>query len=75
MKVMITGAAGFLGRRLTQALIARGMLTGPDGTDQPITRLILADLTEPPLPEAERIEVIRHTGDLSEPAIRDALCA
>lgn len=75
MKVMITGAAGFLGRRLTQALIARGMLTGPDGTDQPITRLILADLTEPPLPEADGIEVFRHTGDLSDPAIRDALCA
>ncbi|WP_248623667.1 hypothetical protein [Cobetia crustatorum] len=47
MHVMITGAAGFLGQRLTQALIDKGSLNG-----QPLSRLTLLDQIEAPRPEA-----------------------
>ena len=47
MHVMITGAAGFLGQRLTEALIDTGSLKG-----QPLSRLTLLDQIEAPRPEA-----------------------
>ncbi|WP_249977346.1 D-erythronate dehydrogenase [Vreelandella olivaria] len=46
MHIAITGAAGFLGQRLVQQLIASGELR-----QQPITRLTLLDQVEAPLPE------------------------
>ena len=47
MHIAITGAAGFLGQRLVQQLLARGELR-----QQPITRLTLIDQIEAPLPDA-----------------------
>jgi nucleoside-diphosphate-sugar epimerase len=43
MNVLITGGAGFIGRRLAQALLARGQLGG-----RPLTQVMLADLGAPP---------------------------
>lgn len=76
MRVIITGAAGFLGRRLSHALIARGQLTGPTGQPAPITELLLCDLGPVPLPAAPagmRIKVLQ--GDLSDPVDLAALVA
>ncbi|MGI3170714.1 NAD-dependent epimerase/dehydratase family protein [Pseudooceanicola sp. C21-150M6] len=77
MRVMITGAAGFLGRRLTHELIARGHLAGADGTPRAISRLVLTDLGEvPPLPGgATALDVRRIQGDLADPGILQELCA
>ena len=59
MKILITGGAGFLGARLARTLLAAGQFC-----DQPITRLMLADL-QPPQGEWARDErVAVHTGDL-----------
>ncbi len=44
MNVLITGGAGFLGRRLAEHLLQRGFLSGPDGRTQTIDRITLIDL-------------------------------
>lgn len=43
MRVLITGAAGFIGSRLTSELLARGQLIDAQGTARPIGELVLAD--------------------------------
>lgn len=43
MRVVITGAAGFLGRLLTARLVQAGRLAGPDGSAQPVDALTLVD--------------------------------
>lgn len=75
MRVLITGAGGFLGRRLTRALLDRREIVGPSGAAQPITKLFLADLAEISAPEVEGIEVETLTGDLADPTVLDQLCA
>jgi nucleoside-diphosphate-sugar epimerase len=46
MKVLITGGAGFLGRRLARTLLDRGELTGPDGTTRRIEEVVLLDVVK-----------------------------
>jgi nucleoside-diphosphate-sugar epimerase len=74
MKVLVTGAGGFLGRRLTRELIARGELVGPSGGPEKITHLTLADLGPVPVPEAPGVSVEVVQGDLADPGVRETLC-
>ena len=37
MRIVITGGAGFLGRRLAREVLARGRLTDASGATQPVT--------------------------------------
>jgi nucleoside-diphosphate-sugar epimerase len=67
MKAIITGGAGFLGARLARAVLDKGTLKDGMGQDQPVTELVLIDVTEPP-PIADR-RVTRVTGDISDPAL------
>lgn len=66
MRILITGAGGFIGRALTGALVAAGALEGPGGR-RPIAALRLADLAAPPAPDAP-FAVETFAGDLSDPA-------
>jgi D-erythronate 2-dehydrogenase len=64
--VLITGAAGFLGQRLTHTLLERGTLAGPDGQPRTIDRLVLADVAAAPALTDPR--VVNLVGDVADPA-------
>ena len=66
MKVLITGGAGFLGQRLARALLARGHLSGVDGSARTIDKIVLLDAAPPPAPlEDPRLEA--NIGDFVDP--------
>ena len=59
MRILITGGCGFLGVKLTKALLQTGSLC-INGVSQPIKRLVLTDLVPPPaeLLQEERVQFI-----------------
>jgi D-erythronate 2-dehydrogenase len=67
MKVLITGGAGFLGRRLAEQLLLSGSLTGPDGRESRIDRLVLLDIAPAAGFSDPRVQVI--SGDISDPSL------
>jgi D-erythronate 2-dehydrogenase len=69
MKVVITGGAGFIGRRLAERLLARGSIAGPDGSPAEIDELVLFDTAppQPPLKPDKRLKTA--TGDIADAAL------
>jgi nucleoside-diphosphate-sugar epimerase len=67
MRIVITGGAGFLGRRLAREILARGALTGADGTARPVTELVLLDVVAAQGMDDARVRAI--AGDLADPAV------
>lgn len=64
MKVVVTGAGGFIGRALTARLLENALAT-------PVTRLVLCDVTASPTQNDPRIEW--RTGDVADPAFARAV--
>jgi len=70
MKVLILGAAGMVGRKLTERLVQEGRLGG-----RQITRIALHDVFEPPAPQGAPFEVETLTSDFSAPGEAEKLVA
>jgi nucleoside-diphosphate-sugar epimerase len=70
MRILITGAAGMIGRKLTERLAKERVLGG-----EPITALDLHDIVAPAAPSIADVEVIAHTGDLATPGAAEKLVA
>src|SRR5215470_5139106 len=69
MHILITGAAGMIGRKLTARLVRDGALNGT-----PLTRLTLVDIVAPARPEfGGTVETIE--ADLTAPGAAEALIA
>ena len=75
MRVLVTGAEGYLGRKLVCALLQRGELIGPGGRPEPIEQLLLTDMAaEPAAPLAD--PRLRYTGgNIADPAFVETLFA
>jgi len=68
MKIVITGGAGFLGRRLAHTLLQRGQLVGRSGVEEPIDTVVVLDTVtpDPPISTDPRLQVA--TGDITDRA-------
>ncbi len=70
MHVMIIGAAGMIGRKLTDRLVTEGSLGGKE-----ITQLTLTDVVEPTAPAQFKGKVKTDQSDLSQPGAAAKLVA
>src|SRR5207248_1510348 len=67
MRIVITGGAGFLGRKLATVLLARGNLTDARGKQRAIEHITLVDVARAPAEPDSRVHAI--AGDLGDPAL------
>ena len=65
MKVLITGGAGFLGRRLAAKLLERGTLKDAAEVDRTIEQMVLIDVAQGAPFNDPRVRPV--TGDISDP--------
>jgi D-erythronate 2-dehydrogenase len=67
MHILITGAAGMIGRKLVARLVADGALNG-----RPIDKLTLIDVAAPQKPETFTGSVVTSAADIADPAAAQA---
>jgi nucleoside-diphosphate-sugar epimerase len=71
MHVLITGGAGFLGRRLANNLLQRGTLAGAHGEQETIDRMTLLDVVPPTGMTDPRVTAV--SGDVADPVLIKSL--
>ncbi|MBS7697879.1 MULTISPECIES: D-erythronate dehydrogenase [unclassified Chelatococcus] len=70
MRILILGAAGMVGRKLTARLVADGHLG-----NKPIDSLLLVDVVEPEVPVGFAGECVVKAVDIAAPGVAEALIA
>lgn len=65
MKVVVTGAAGFLGRKVVGEILRRGALRGPDGRPAEVHEVLAVDAVDPPARADPRATAA--VGDVADP--------
>ncbi len=70
MHILITGAAGMVGRKITERLLADGTLGG-----QAVTKLTLHDVVPPTAQSTDQITIMPIVGDLADPGLAEQLIA
>jgi nucleoside-diphosphate-sugar epimerase len=70
VRVLILGAAGMLGSKLSSRLLEAGVVAG-----RPIQHLCLADVIESPAPATTSVEIERTVIDLAQPTSAERLVA
>lgn len=73
MRVLVTGAEGYLGRKLVAALLERGELAGPSGKPEQIDSLVLTDMAPSAAHSDPRVRYI--SGDIADPGFVATLFA
>jgi nucleoside-diphosphate-sugar epimerase len=71
MNILVTGAAGFLGRRLIEALLLRGSLTDRAGQSQAIRQIVAFDRVALEGIDDSRLKVV--CGDIADPEVLASL--
>jgi nucleoside-diphosphate-sugar epimerase len=69
MNVTITGASGFIGRKLAHRLLAANTLVGSNGETSRVERLTMLDVIDPSAELAEDPRVTVVTGDITDRAL------
>lgn len=69
MKVVITGGAGFLGRRLAEKLLRVGTLRSADGQARPIDQIVLVDTV--PAASFDDRRILQISGDVADGSLLD----
>ncbi|MCF3947650.1 SDR family oxidoreductase [Acidiphilium sp. AL] len=70
MHILIIGAAGMIGRKLTHRILADRRVS-----DREITRLTLADVVDPAVPPGAATAIETRAADLSLPGVAESLVA
>ncbi len=70
MHILVTGAAGMVGRKLTESLVRRG---GPHG--KPVDALTLIDVVEPQAPADLAERTVARAADIAAPGVAEAMIA
>ncbi|MGK0185189.1 MAG: nucleoside-diphosphate-sugar epimerase [Verrucomicrobiales bacterium] len=73
MKVVVTGAAGFIGKRLVRRILERGELTLADGSPVEVTSVLATDIVAPAVPIADDPRLTFVAGDFGQEQMLDLL--
>lgn len=73
MRIVITGGAGFLGRKLAQAILDRGRMSDASGTQRDVSKVALVDIAPAEGFDDPRIEVV--AGDLGDERVMASVFA